>query len=121
MVDVLQHIAVSKPARSTVAEAVSKDGHVALAGHDALKVLVHFYPEVVTVAGKYRLQVRFFSGNPGDEVRNLLGLPVLGRSHERHLRPLSFFQAVVKALGLIGDLVLPPPDLPPGAGVSTKG
>ena len=46
---------------------------------------------------------------------------MLGRSHEHQLRPLSFFQAVVKTLELIGDFVLPPADLHPGAGVSTKG
>ena len=87
MVNVLQHIGVSKPTRSAVAEAMSKDGHVALAGHDALKVLVYGYPELVAVGGKYRLQVRSFSSNPGDEVLDQFCLAMLGRSHEHQLRP----------------------------------
>src|SRR6266566_10124973 len=101
MVHVLQHNTVSKPARSTVAETVSKDGHVGLAGHDALKVHVHFYPEFVAVAGKYCFQVRSFSSNPGDEVRDLLSLAVLGRRHGRQLWPLFVDPAAVEALELI--------------------
>jgi hypothetical protein len=121
VVPILQRVTVSNPAGSALAKTNSKNGNVALAGHDTLKGLVHIRAKLVAVAGKYRPQVRFFSSNPGDEVRNLLGLPVLGRSHERQLRPLPFFQAVVKALELMGDLVLPPADLHSGAGVSTKG
>src|SRR5215470_13159542 len=72
MVHVLQHVGVSMPARSAVAEAGSKDVYVALACHDALKFRVHTYPELVAVARVYRLQVRSFSSKPGDEVRDLL-------------------------------------------------
>src|SRR6266542_2556605 len=93
MVDVLQHIAVSKPARSTVGEPVSKEGDVALAGHDALKVPVHFYPEFVAIADKYRFQVGSLSGDPGEEVRDLLSLAMLGRRHQHQLWPLSVDQA----------------------------
>jgi len=120
MAHVLQRIAVSKPARATVPEAVSKDGHVLLAGHDALKVHVHGYPELVAVAGKYRLHVRLFSSNPGDEVLDLLSLAVLGRGHEHQLWPLSVDPAAVEALELIGDLVLPPAALHGGADASAK-
>src|SRR6266478_732427 len=118
MVHVLQHAAVSKPARSTVTEAASKDAHVALAGYNALKVDVYGYAELVAVAGEYRLQVRLFASHPRDEVLDLLGLAVLGRSHEHQLWPLSFDQAAIEALELIGDLLLPPAELHRGAGVS---
>src|SRR6516164_2775152 len=120
MVHVLQHAIISKPARSTVAEAVSKDGHVPLAGHDALKVHVHGYPELIAVAGKYRLQVRSFSSDPGDKVFDLLSLAMLGRSREHQLRPLSVDQAALEAMELVGDFVLPPAALHCGAGVSAK-
>jgi len=120
MVHVLQHAIISKPARSTVAEAVSKDGHVPLAGHDALKVHVHGYPELIAVAGKYRLQVRSFSSDPGDKVFDLLSLAMLGRSHEHQLRPLSVDQAAVEAMELVGDFVLPPATLHRGVDASAK-
>src|SRR6516165_7599517 len=64
----------------------------------ALQLLVHFYPEVIAVAGKYYSQVRSSSGNPGDEVRDLLSLAVLGRRHEPPLWPLSAGQAAVEML-----------------------
>jgi hypothetical protein len=99
---------------------VSKDGPVALAAHDALKVPVHFYPELVAVAGKYCFQIGSFSGNPGDEVLDLLSLAMLGRRHEHQLRPLSVDQAAGEVLGLVGDLLLPPAALHPGADVSAK-
>src|ERR1700730_238573 len=120
MVRVLQHIAVSSPAGSTLTKTVSKNGHVALARHDVLQVRVHGYAEVVAVAGKYVLQIRIFSSNPGHKVLYLLSLAVLGRSHEHQLWPLSLYQSLVEALELIGDLVLPPADLHPGAAVSSK-
>src|SRR5262249_1398409 len=88
MVHVLQHIAISKPARSTGAEAVSKGGEVLLAGHDALKVNIHGYAELLAVACKYCLQIRSFSSDPGDKVFDLHSLAMLGRSHEHQLRPL---------------------------------
>src|SRR6266480_2679794 len=100
MVDVLQRISVSKPARPIVAEAVSKDGHVALAGHDALKVPIHFYPELVAIAGKYCFQIGSLSGHPGEKVSDLLSLAMLGRRHEYQLWPLSVDQAAVEALEL---------------------
>src|SRR6266542_6419740 len=101
MVDVLQHIAVSKPARSAVGESVSQEGDVALAGHDALKVPVHFYPEFVAIADKYRFQVGSPSGDPGEEVHDLLSLAMLGRRHQHQLWPLSVDQAAVEALELV--------------------
>src|SRR6266487_2171892 len=120
MVHVLQRIAVSKPARSTVAEPVSKDGHVTLAGHDAPKASVRGYSELIAIAGKYCLQLRSLSSNPRDEVLHLLGLAVLGWCHEHHLRPLSAHQPAIKALQFIGDLVLPPAELHAGMEVFAK-
>src|ERR1700730_15312975 len=111
MVHVLQHIAVSSPARSTLAKAVPKDRNVAFAGLDALQAHVHGYTKLIAVAGKYRFQLRFFSSEPGDEIRDLLSLAVLGRSREHRIWPLSFNYALVEALDLIGELVLPPADL----------
>src|SRR5262249_16851899 len=120
VVRVLQRVTVSNPAGSALAKTNSKNGNVALAGHDTLKGLVHIRAELVAVAGKYRLQVRSFSSNPGGEVLDQLCLAMLGRSHERQLRPLSFFQAVVKALELVRDLVLPPATLHGGVDASAK-
>jgi hypothetical protein len=99
---------------------VSKGVHVALAGHDALKVRFHGYPELIAVAGKNGLQVRFFSSNPGDKVLYLLSLAVLGRSHEYQLRPFSVDHAAVEALELVGDYALPPAGLHGRASMSAK-
>src|SRR5262245_7153643 len=120
MVHVLQHIGVSKPARSTVAEAISKYTHVALAAHDPLKALVYGYSEFVAVSGKYCLQVRLFSSNPSDEVLDLFSFAMLGRRHEHNLRPPSVDHAAVEALELVGDLVLPPAAFHRGVDASAK-
>jgi hypothetical protein len=100
--------------------AVSKDGPVALAANDALKVPVHSYPEFVAIAGKYCFQIGPLSGNPGEEVSELLSLAMLGRRHQHQLWPLPIYQAAVEALQLIGDLVLPPAAFHRGADISAK-
>lgn len=99
---------------------MSKDGHVALASHDALKVPVHFYPEFVAVTGKYCFQIRSLSGNPGEEVSDLLSLAMPGRGHEYQLRPVPINQAAVEALQVISDLVLPPAAFHRGANYLRK-
>src|SRR5262249_13247877 len=117
---VLQCVSVSNPAGPTLAKAASEDRYVPIAGHNALEGLIHIYAKLVAVAGKYRLPLRSLSGNPGDEIRYLLSLTVLGRGPQDRPWPLSLYPAGVEALELSCDLVLPPADLHPGAGVSTK-
>src|SRR6202048_816187 len=120
MVHVLQRVTVSSPAGSTVAKTDSKSGQVPLTRHDALKAHVHGYTKLIAVAGKYRFQLRLFSSEPGDEIRDLLSLAVLGRSHEHRFWSLTFDPSAVEALEPICDLVLPPADLHRGASVSPK-